>query len=106
MARPSAVPDRALIPDGQKRPAGPVHLPPDPRLIEVHLTIVLAVSRWIEAATGWLIRKFVCAARRYRNIQIQAGDHTIISADLCRSITRLGVSPWTVAGMMGAVVVG
>jgi hypothetical protein len=35
--------------------------------IEAHLTIVLAalaVSRWIEAATGWSIRKFVKTTRR------------------------------------------
>jgi hypothetical protein len=52
--------------------------------IEAHLTIVLAalaVSRWIEAATGWSIRKFVKTARRYRTIQIQAGDHVITAAD-------------------------
>jgi len=52
--------------------------------IEAHLTIVLAalaVSRWIEAATGWSIRKFVRTARRYRTIQIQAGDHIITAAD-------------------------
>jgi hypothetical protein len=39
--------------------------------IEAHLTIVfaaLAVSRWIEHQTGWSIRKFVKAARRYRTI--------------------------------------
>lgn len=39
--------------------------------IETHLTIVfaaLAVSRWIEAQTGWSIRKFVRSARRYRTI--------------------------------------
>ncbi len=51
--------------------------------IEAHLTIVLAalaVSRWIEAATGWSIRKFVKTARRYRTIQIQAGDHVITAA--------------------------
>ena len=45
--------------------------------IEAHLTIVLAalaVSRWIEAATGWTIRRFVKTARRYRTIQIQAGN--------------------------------
>ena len=41
----------------------------------------LAVSRWIEARTGWSIRKFVRTARRYRTIQIQAGDHTITAAD-------------------------
>jgi hypothetical protein len=41
----------------------------------------LAVSRWIEHATGWSIRKFVRTARRYRTIQIQAGDHVITAAD-------------------------
>ena len=52
--------------------------------IEAHLTIVfaaLAVSRWIEHQTGWSIRKFVKTARRYRTIEIQAGPHTIITAD-------------------------
>ena len=41
----------------------------------------LAVSRWIEARTGWSIRKFVKTARRYRTIQIQAGRQTITAAD-------------------------
>ena len=52
--------------------------------IEAHLTIVfaaLAVSRWIEHQTGWSIRKFVKTARRYRTIEIQAGDHVITAAD-------------------------
>jgi hypothetical protein len=52
--------------------------------IEAHLTIVfaaLAVSRWIEHQTGWSIRKFVKTARRYRIIQIQAGQHVITAAD-------------------------
>ena len=52
--------------------------------IEAHLTIVfaaLAVSRWIEAQTGWTVRKFVKTARRYRTIQIQAGRQTITAAD-------------------------
>ena len=52
--------------------------------IEAHLTIVfaaLAVSRWIEAQTGWTVRKFVKTARRYRTIQIQAGKHVITAAD-------------------------
>ena len=52
--------------------------------IEAHLTVVfaaLAVSRWIEAQTGWSIRKFVRTARRCRTIEIQAGDHTITAAD-------------------------
>ena len=52
--------------------------------IEAHLTIVfaaLAVSRWIEARTGWSIRRFVKTARRYRTIQIQAGQHTVTAAN-------------------------
>jgi DDE family transposase len=52
--------------------------------IEAHLTIVfaaLAASRWTEARTGWPVRKFVKTARRYRTIQIQAGQHTITAAD-------------------------
>jgi len=52
--------------------------------IEAHLTTVfaaLAVSRWIEDRTGWSIRKFVRTARRYRTIEIQAGDHTITASD-------------------------
>ncbi len=52
--------------------------------IKAHLTIVfaaLAVSRWIEHHTGWSIRKFVKTARRYRTIEIQAGDHVITAAD-------------------------
>jgi hypothetical protein len=52
--------------------------------IDAHLTIVfaaLAVSRWIENTTGWSIKRFVTTARRYRTIQIQAGEHTITAAD-------------------------
>ena len=52
--------------------------------IEAHLTIVfaaLAVSRWIEAQTGWSIRRFVKTARRYREIEIKAGQHVITAAD-------------------------
>jgi hypothetical protein len=52
--------------------------------IEAHLTIVfaaLAASRWIEHRTGWSIRKFVKTARRYRTVQIQAGDQIITAAD-------------------------
>ena len=52
--------------------------------IEAHLTVVfaaLAVSRWIEHQTGWSIRRFVKTARRYRTIEIQAGDHVITAAD-------------------------
>ena len=41
----------------------------------------LAISRWIENHTGWSIKKFVRTARRYRTIEIQAGEHTITAAD-------------------------
>jgi hypothetical protein len=52
--------------------------------IEAHLNVVfaaLAVTRWIEARTGWSTRKFVKTTRRYRTIQIQAGRQTITAAD-------------------------
>ncbi len=52
--------------------------------IEAHLTIVfaaLAVSRWLERATGWTIKKLVKTLRRYHTIQIQAGDHIVTAAD-------------------------
>jgi hypothetical protein len=52
--------------------------------IEAHLSIVfatLAVSRWIEDRSGSSIRKFVRTARRYRTIEIQAGDRVITAAD-------------------------
>ena len=52
--------------------------------IEAHFTVVfaaLAVSRWIEDRTGWSIKKFVRTTRRYRTIQIQAGNHTLTAAD-------------------------
>jgi hypothetical protein len=65
--------------------------------IEAHLTIVfaaLAVSRWIEAQTGWPIRKFMKTARHYRTIEIQAGQHTITAADpipddLCQALNAI-----------------
>jgi hypothetical protein len=63
--------------------------------IEAHLTIVLAalaVSRWIEAATGWSIRKFVKTTRRYRTIEIQAGDQVITAADPLPSDLRDALS--------------
>jgi transposase len=52
--------------------------------IEAHLTIVfaaLAVTRFIENRTAWSIRKFVRTARRYRTIQIRAGQHTLTAED-------------------------
>lgn len=52
--------------------------------IEAHLTIVfaaLAVSRWLENASGWSIRKLVKTLRRYKTIQIQVGEQTITAQD-------------------------
>ncbi len=52
--------------------------------IEAHLTIVfaaMAVSHWIEHQTGWTITRFVRTARRYRTIQIRAGNQTLTAAD-------------------------
>lgn len=52
--------------------------------IEAHLTIVfaaLAVSRWLEDTTGWSVKKFVKTVRRYRTVEIKAGDHVITAAD-------------------------
>jgi hypothetical protein len=52
--------------------------------IDAHLSIVfaaLAVARVIEGTTGWSIGKFIKTTRRYRTIQVQAGQHTITAAD-------------------------
>lgn len=52
--------------------------------INAHLNIVfaaLAVTRYIEASTGWSIKRFVRTARRYRTVQIQVGKHTITAED-------------------------
>jgi hypothetical protein len=48
----------------------------------------LAVTRLIEARTGWSIKKFVRTARRYRTIQIRAGQHTITAEDPLRPDLR------------------
>lgn len=39
------------------------------------------MARWIEAQTGWSIKGFVQNARRYREVTIQAGEHTSTAAD-------------------------
>ena len=52
--------------------------------IDAHLTIVfaaLAVSRHIEAETGWSIRRFVRTARRYRTVTIRAGTQLLTAED-------------------------
>ena len=52
--------------------------------IEAHLTIVfaaLAVGRLVEDRTGWSIRRFVRTARRYRTVQIRAGQQLLTAED-------------------------
>jgi len=52
--------------------------------IEAHLTVVFAaltVTRLTENRTGWSIRKFVRTARRYRTVQIRAGQHILTAED-------------------------
>jgi len=52
--------------------------------IEAHLTIVfaaLAVSKLIEARTGWSISKFVHTAPRYRTVQINAAGRVLAAED-------------------------
>jgi hypothetical protein len=41
----------------------------------------MAVSHYIEAQTGWSIKKFVRTARRYRTVTVQAGSHTLTAAE-------------------------
>jgi hypothetical protein len=50
-----------------------------------------AVSRWIEAQTGWSIRKFVKTAHRYRITEFQAGQHPITAADSIPDDLRQGL---------------
>jgi hypothetical protein len=70
--------------------------------IEAHLSVVfaaLAITRWVEDQTGWTIKKFVRTARRYRTIQIQAGEQIITAedplpedlADALKAINRVDV---------------
>jgi hypothetical protein len=52
--------------------------------IEAHLSIVvtaMAISHYIEAQTGWSIKKFVRTTRRYRTVKIKAGNQTLTAAD-------------------------
>jgi transposase len=52
--------------------------------IQAHLNIVfaaLAVTRLIEDRTGWSIKRFVRTTRRYRTVQIRAGQHLLTAED-------------------------
>jgi hypothetical protein len=41
----------------------------------------LAVTRLIEDRTNWSTKRFVRSARRYRTVQIRAGQHTLTAED-------------------------
>jgi hypothetical protein len=41
----------------------------------------MAISHYIEAQTGWSIKKFVRTTRRYRTVKIKAGNQTLTAAD-------------------------
>ncbi len=41
----------------------------------------LAVTRYIEDRTEWSIKKFVRTARRYRTVQIRAGQQILTAED-------------------------
>ena len=48
--------------------------------IDAHLTVVfaaLAVTQYLEDASGWSIKRFVRSARRYRTVQIKLGSQTL-----------------------------
>ena len=52
--------------------------------IDAHLAIVfaaLAVTRHVEAATGWSIKRFVRTARRYRTVHIKVGNQTLTAEE-------------------------
>jgi hypothetical protein len=54
--------------------------------IEAHLTIVfaaLAIGRFIEDRTGWSIKKSVRTTRRYRTVEIRAGQQLLTAEDPC-----------------------
>ncbi len=41
----------------------------------------LVVTRYVETATGWSIKRFVRTARRYRTVQIRVGQHIVTAED-------------------------
>lgn len=52
--------------------------------IQAHLTVVLAalaVSRWVEARSGWSIRRVVKTFRRYKQIELSVNGQLVIAAD-------------------------
>ena len=52
--------------------------------IDAHLTVVfaaLAVTRHVEATTGWSIKHFARTTRRYRTVQIRVGNHILTAQE-------------------------
>ncbi|MGH3990245.1 MAG: IS1634 family transposase, partial [Pseudonocardiaceae bacterium] len=52
--------------------------------IDAHLSVVfaaLAITRLIEDRTGWSIKRFVRTTRRYRSVQIRAGNQVLTAED-------------------------
>lgn len=52
--------------------------------IEAHLNVVfaaLAITRLIEERTGWSIKKFLTTTRRYRTVQIRAGNQILTAEE-------------------------
>ena len=52
--------------------------------IEAHLTVVfaaLAITHYLEDATGWSIKRFVRSARRYRTVQIKLGSQILTAQE-------------------------
>ena len=78
---------------GEQIPDGHVFTQPCPpgRTAAATTGSSTTVSRWIEATAGWSIRKFVKTGRRYRTVQIQAGDHIITAADPLPADLRDGI---------------
>ena len=48
---------------------------------EIIGTDLKGFARTLEARTGWSTKKFVTTARRYRTVQIRAGNQTLTAAD-------------------------
>jgi hypothetical protein len=74
--------------------------------IEAHLNIVfaaLAVSHWIEHQTGWSIKKFARNARRYRTVQIRAGQQTLTAADLIPDDLREAITKDQLTGQCALI---
>ena len=82
---PPAVPDRGLVPHVQARPRRPADLPPQARVHrgapERSCSPRSRSAGCVEERTGWSIRRFVRTARRYRTVQIRAGQQLLTAED-------------------------